>query len=159
MRIVFGTHANLNIFQKLELWATNGKWTHCFLKTNTLLNGSAVTIEASPTGGVRLNLDGYENSIREEYECLFNFEDISCLYPYLDTTYGYLHAFGFFLTKIFKLKHNPIGGNLVCSGTVDTWLRNSPAYSVLFNLAVNDATPNNLYSIIVANPQLFKKVN
>ena len=148
MKVCFGTYKNPNILNKLVMWAVGSKWTHCWLETEQLLNGSYITIEDSPNGGAKLNLEGYENTDHEKYECLSTNEDITVLYPYLNTRYGWFHALGFGLCKILKLKHNPVTGDLVCSGLVATWLKSSPVSDEFKNIEINDATPTTLYNII-----------
>ena len=157
MIIGFGTYSNPSIFEKLIMWAIGGKFTHTWLETPWYVSGTPVTIETATNGGCHLSMNFLENQDNERYQCLFDYNDISCIYPFLNSRYGWLHAAGFGLVKIFGLKNNPITGDLVCSGLVDTWLKSSPAGGML-SISVNDATPDNLYAFVIANPQLLKKL-
>lgn len=158
MKICFGTYANPSLFSKLLMYFAGGKFTHCWLETEDQLNGESITIETGTNGGAHLSLDFLENSDRVKFECTFDFNDISVLYPYLNQRYGWIHDFGFILVKLLRLKNNPISGDLVCSGLVTEWIKNSPGASAFESLSVNNATPDNLYNLVALRPDLFKKL-
>lgn len=127
-------------------WFTKSDWSHCFIVLDDSLEGDALVFESSK-GGVKLNL--WSNYSYKKC-AIFNINqsmNLKPLYKYFGSNYGYFQILGYTIAKIFKLKHNPIKKDYICSEIALRFLIENNLIG-FETLDPNNASPEDLYKII-----------
>jgi len=161
MKIGFSAPSSWNPLSWLIEKVTGSKWSHCFIVLDQSFGTDTLIIEESMLGGVKVNvLSEYQTGHKLElYEIKsISLPDQTSLQQYLGEPYGYLDMLGMAIAKIFRLKHNPINKDMVCSQLVLKFLMATPLSNEFKSIDYSRATPEDLYEVIIKSPS-FVKVN
>lgn len=148
MKIVF--ESSTGFVAECIKWYTGSPWTHCFIILDDTLEGDPIVFESATHGGVKLNLlSKYKDANLQVYDIPGKLT-IKPLYEYLGSNYGYYQIFGNIVAKLFRLKHNPITKDYICSEIALRFLLENNVEG--FNqLDPNKTVPGDLYKVVSTN--------
>ena len=153
-------------------WFTGSKFSHSFVRMPSVL-GIPMAIEAAELGVDFTRFDvGYENNKNESYQ-VWNIKIdqgikdkalISILND-LELVYGYFQYIWFiwrriclFFGKDIKSEDNKINQGMICSQLCVAYLNACELQHTMYGYGIDNITPQDLYDIFIANPDIFELV-